>query len=105
VTRHGHRHGIVDLSITTTAEGLWALKWSFVVLMITALMQVAVVFGCNADIVFCGISLSRSLLGVKRTWVTALQMSAFDPKRTLAGPFPTQVSAATMPWPELRELQ
>jgi hypothetical protein len=52
VTRHGHRHGIVDLSITTTAEGLWALKSSFVVLMITALMQVAVVFGCNADIAF-----------------------------------------------------
>jgi cation diffusion facilitator family transporter len=40
---HGHSHGIVDPSITTTAEGLWALKWSFVVLMITALMQVAVV--------------------------------------------------------------
>jgi hypothetical protein len=27
--------------------------------------------------------LSRSLLGVKRTWVGALHMSAFDPKRTL----------------------
>ena len=26
--------------------------------------------------------LLRSLLGVKRTWVGALQMSAFDPKRT-----------------------
>src|SRR5215467_11976820 len=25
----------------------------------------------------------RSLLGVKRTWVDALHMSAFDPKRTL----------------------
>jgi hypothetical protein len=36
-TGHGHSHGIVDPSITTTAEGLWALKWSFVVLMITAL--------------------------------------------------------------------
>jgi cation diffusion facilitator family transporter len=42
-TGHGHSHGIVNPSITTTAEGLWALKWSFVVLMITALMQVAVV--------------------------------------------------------------
>jgi hypothetical protein len=28
--------------------------------------------------------LLRSLLGVKRTWVGALHMSAFDPKRTLA---------------------
>jgi cation diffusion facilitator family transporter len=42
-TGRGHSHGIVDPSITTTAEGLWALKWSFVVLMITALLQVAVV--------------------------------------------------------------
>src|SRR5262249_43211912 len=40
---HGHTHGIVDPTITTTAEGLWALKWSFFVLMITALLQVAVV--------------------------------------------------------------
>jgi len=30
----------------------------------------------------CGISLSRSLLGVKRTWHFAPHMSAFDPKRT-----------------------
>ena len=41
---HGHTHGVVDPSIVTTAEGLWALKWSFVVLMATALLQVAVVF-------------------------------------------------------------
>jgi hypothetical protein len=32
----------------------------------------------------CGNPLSRSLSGVKRTWVGALHMSAFDPKRTLA---------------------
>src|SRR5262245_61813878 len=42
-TVHGHTHGIVDPTITTTTEGLWALKWSFVVLMATALLQVAVV--------------------------------------------------------------
>jgi hypothetical protein len=40
-------------------------------------------FGAKADMAFCGISLSRSLLGVKRTWLVAAQMSAFDPKRTL----------------------
>jgi hypothetical protein len=39
-------------------------------------------FGGKADMAFCGISLSRSLLGVKRTWVGALHMSAYDPKRT-----------------------
>jgi hypothetical protein len=30
----------------------------------------------------CGNPLSRSLLGVKRTWPVALHMSAFDPSRT-----------------------
>jgi Co/Zn/Cd efflux system component len=40
---HGHIHGVVDPQITTTAEGLRALKWSFIVLMITALLQVGVV--------------------------------------------------------------
>ena len=41
---HEHSHGVIDPSIATTAEGLWALKWSFVVLMATALLQAAVVF-------------------------------------------------------------
>jgi hypothetical protein len=39
-------------------------------------------FGAKADMAFCGISLSRSLLGVKRTWPITVQMSAYDPKRT-----------------------
>src|SRR5258705_8447936 len=40
---HGHTHGVVDPSIASTTRGLWALKWSFVGLMITALLQVVVV--------------------------------------------------------------
>src|SRR5262249_3629534 len=40
---HGHSHGLVDPTIATTTEGLWALKWSFFVLMATALLQVAIV--------------------------------------------------------------
>ncbi|MDQ2955334.1 MAG: cation diffusion facilitator family transporter [Pseudomonadota bacterium] len=40
---HGHMHGVVDASITTTAQGLWALKWSFIWLMATAILQLAVV--------------------------------------------------------------
>ena len=32
---------------------------------------------------FCENPLSRSLSGVKRTWVGAPQISAYDPKRTL----------------------
>jgi len=38
-------------------------------------------FGGKADMAFCGISLAVAI-GVKRTWVGALHMSAFDPKRT-----------------------
>src|SRR5262245_12597111 len=38
-------------------------------------------FGGKADMRVCGSPLSRSLLGVKRTWPSAPHMSAFDPKR------------------------
>jgi cation diffusion facilitator family transporter len=36
-------HGFVDPSIASTSRGLWALKWSFVGLLATALFQVVVV--------------------------------------------------------------
>jgi hypothetical protein len=42
-------------------------------------------FGGKADMDCCGNPLSRSLLEVKRTWAVALQMSAFDAKRTSFG--------------------
>ncbi len=41
---HGHTHGIVDPSIPTTARGIWAIKWSFLVLFLTAAMQAVVVW-------------------------------------------------------------
>lgn len=41
---HGHAHGLVDPSIATTARGIWALKWSFAGLLVTALLQVLVVW-------------------------------------------------------------
>jgi len=41
---HGHTHGIVDPSITTSDRGLWAIKWSFIGLAGTALLQLIVVF-------------------------------------------------------------
>lgn len=40
---HGHTHGVVDPSIASTSRGLWALKWSFAGLMVTAVIQVVVV--------------------------------------------------------------
>src|SRR5918992_3317441 len=43
---HGHRghtHGAVDPSIATSECGIWAVKWSFVALFVTALVQLGVV--------------------------------------------------------------
>lgn len=40
---HGHTHGGIDATITTTDRGIWAIKWSFVILAITAAMQMVVV--------------------------------------------------------------
>lgn len=40
----GHTHGIVDPSIATATRGIWAIKWSFFILAITAILQFAVVF-------------------------------------------------------------
>ena len=40
---HGHTHGSVDPTIATSERGIWAIKWSFVVLMATALLQLVVV--------------------------------------------------------------
>jgi cation diffusion facilitator family transporter len=39
----GHTHGGLDPSIVSTARGLWTLKWSFVGLLATALVQAGVV--------------------------------------------------------------
>jgi cation diffusion facilitator family transporter len=41
---HSHIHGVVDASITTSEKGIWAIKWSFVILFVTALIQVVVVW-------------------------------------------------------------
>ncbi|WP_037152782.1 cation diffusion facilitator family transporter [Rhizobium freirei] len=41
---HGHTHGVVDPSIATSERGIWAIKWSFVILAITAILQLIVVF-------------------------------------------------------------
>lgn len=40
---HGHTHGIVDPSLSTAERGIWAIKWSFVILAITAILQLIVV--------------------------------------------------------------
>ena len=40
---HAHTHGAMDPSILSTERGIWAIKWSFVVLLATAVFQVVVV--------------------------------------------------------------
>jgi Co/Zn/Cd efflux system component len=40
---HGHTHGPIDPTILTTERGVWAVKWSFAGLFITAVIQLGVV--------------------------------------------------------------
>jgi cation diffusion facilitator family transporter len=42
-THGAHTHGAVDPAILSTERGIWAIKWSFVVLFATAIFQVVVV--------------------------------------------------------------
>ncbi len=45
---HGHTHGVVDPSIATSERGIWAIKWSFAILAITAILQLIVVFASGS---------------------------------------------------------
>jgi cation diffusion facilitator family transporter len=40
---HGHTHGVVDPGLVATARGIRAVKWSFVGLFVTALLQLGIV--------------------------------------------------------------
>jgi cation diffusion facilitator family transporter len=41
---HHHTHGVVDPAIFASERGIWAVKWSFFGLFVTAIFQVVVVF-------------------------------------------------------------
>ena len=41
---HGHTHGVIDSTLATTTQGIWAIKWSFAILGVTSLLQLAVVY-------------------------------------------------------------
>src|SRR4051794_5113442 len=45
---HGHTHGVVDPSIASTQRGIWAVKWSFVLLAIPAGIQLAAVLASGS---------------------------------------------------------
>jgi len=40
----GHTHGVIDPTIATTSRGIWAIKWSFVMLAATAAFQLVIVY-------------------------------------------------------------
>ena len=39
---HGHTHGTIDPSISSSDRGIWAIKWSFLILAVTSVLQLAV---------------------------------------------------------------
>ena len=45
---HGHSHSSIDPSIALSDRGIWAVKWSFVGLFVTAAVQLAVVIWSNS---------------------------------------------------------
>ncbi|EGJ34145.1 MULTISPECIES: cation diffusion facilitator family transporter [Moorena] len=46
---HSHTHGVIDPEIASSARGIWAVKWSLVGLVITAILQ-AVVFWLSGSV-------------------------------------------------------
>src|SRR6266568_9549673 len=45
---HTHLHGVVDPEIVASNRGLWAVKWSFAGLFITAVLQIVVFYVSNS---------------------------------------------------------
>lgn len=45
---HSHVHGVVDAGVLTSERGIWALKWSFGILWVTATLELAVFWGAGS---------------------------------------------------------
>lgn len=45
---HGHTHGTIDASVTTSDRGIWAIKWSFLILAVTSALQLVAVFATGS---------------------------------------------------------
>jgi cation diffusion facilitator family transporter len=41
--KHGHTHGVIDPSLSSSERGIWAIKWSFIILAVTAALQLTIV--------------------------------------------------------------
>ena len=48
MTEHGHSHSRIDPSIASSDRGIWAVKWSFIGLFVTAAIQLFVVIFSNS---------------------------------------------------------
>ncbi len=48
MAEHGHSHWRIDPSIASSDRGIWAVKWSFIGLFVTAAIQLAVVIFSNS---------------------------------------------------------
>ena len=48
MAEHGHSHSRIDPSIAASHRGIWAVKWSFIGLFVTAALQLAVVILSNS---------------------------------------------------------
>jgi len=45
---HDHTHGALDPALLSTEKGIWAIKWSFLGLLATAVFQLGIVFLSNS---------------------------------------------------------
>jgi cation diffusion facilitator family transporter len=46
--KHPHSHGVIDPILATTERGIWAVKWSFIGLSVTAIIQVFIVLSTGS---------------------------------------------------------
>lgn len=49
---HGHTHGVFDSTLATTTQGIWAIRWSFAILGVTSLLQLAIVYASASIALF-----------------------------------------------------
>ena len=49
---HGHTHGVIDSTLASTSEGIWAVKWSFIILGVTSILQLVVVYESRSVALF-----------------------------------------------------
>lgn len=81
--RHGHTHGVIDPRIATTDRGIWAIRWSFVILAVTAVVvvlssRVALLADTIHD---AGDAVTPSCCGWRLSWLALLAANT-DAART-----------------------